>query len=144
MTSHRTTLDRTTRDHTHLDDTRRDDARRDTAAADVATGTTATRDAAPGSAGAPAPADRTAATGRAGVTREADDMAVVSFLSGLVGLLAMNLVLGPIAITLAALALYRGTSRPGRASLGLVLGVADLAILAYLISADGTWSWSVG
>ncbi|MFF3427629.1 hypothetical protein [Streptomyces sp. NPDC002602] len=141
MTSHRTTLDRTAHDHTDLDDTRPHDAA-------TATGDTATRDTAPGStrgaAGRPDPADREAGTGRTGSTREADGMAVVSFLSGLVGLLAMNLVLGPIAITLAALALHRGTSRPGRARLGLVLGLADLAILAYLISADGTWSWSVG
>ncbi|MGW6822499.1 hypothetical protein [Streptomyces sp. NPDC055005] len=141
MTSHRTTLDRTAHDPTDLDGTRTHDAA-------TATGGTVTRDTAPASTrdttGRPDSADREAGTGGAGTTREADGMAVVSFLSGLVGLLAMNLVLGPIAITLAALALHRGTSRPGRARLGLVLGVADLAILAYLISADGTWSWSVG
>ncbi|MGW6971101.1 hypothetical protein [Streptomyces sp. NPDC054952] len=141
MTSHRTTLDRTAHDHTDLDDSPVD-------VPTAAGGDTATRDTAPGSAhgqaGRADAADREAGTGSAGTTREADGMAVVSFLSGLVGLLAMNLVLGPIAITLAALALHRGTSRPGRARLGLVLGVADLAILAYLISADGTWSWSVG
>ncbi|MDJ0382392.1 DUF4190 domain-containing protein [Streptomyces sp. G-G2] len=71
-------------------------------------------------------------------------MAVISFLSGLVGLLAMNLVLGPIAIGLAGLALIRGTTRPGRAGLGLALGIADLVVLACLISADHTWSWSLG
>ncbi|MFJ4775998.1 DUF4190 domain-containing protein [Streptomyces sp. NPDC088762] len=76
--------------------------------------------------------------------RDADGMAVVSFVLGLVGLLAMNMVLGPIAIVLAALALRRGTNRPGRARLGLVLGIADLVVLACLISADGTWSWSIG
>ncbi|MEV7729820.1 hypothetical protein AB0P15_34675 [Streptomyces sp. NPDC087917] len=81
---------------------------------------------------------------RRGTVREADTMAVVSFLSGLVGLLAMNLVLGPIAIVLAGLALIRGTSRPGRARLGLALGVADLVVLACLVSADHTWSWSLG
>ncbi|MET9470398.1 DUF4190 domain-containing protein [Streptomyces sp. NPDC006544] len=71
-------------------------------------------------------------------------MAVISFLSGLVGLLAMNLVLGPIAIVLAGLALFRGTTRPARARLGLALGIADLVVLACLISADHTWSWSLG
>nr|WSX54366.1 DUF4190 domain-containing protein [Streptomyces sp. NBC_00974] len=71
-------------------------------------------------------------------------MAVISFLSGLVGLLAMNLVLGPIAIVLAGIALFRGTTRPTRARLGLALGIADLAVLAYLVSADHTWSWSLG
>ncbi|MFJ5806018.1 MULTISPECIES: hypothetical protein [unclassified Streptomyces] len=141
MTSHRTTLDRTAHEHTDLDDRRTD-------VTTAAGGATAARDTASGSAHGPAgradAPDREAGTGRTGTTREADDMAVVSFLSGLVGLLVMNLVLGPIAIVLAGLALYRGTSRPGRARLGLVLGVADLAILAYLINADGTWSWSVG
>ncbi|MGW6688013.1 DUF4190 domain-containing protein [Streptomyces sp. NPDC054961] len=71
-------------------------------------------------------------------------MAVISFLSGLVGLLAMNLVLGPIAIVLAGLALLRGTTRPARARLGLALGIADLVVLACLVSADHTWSWSLG
>ncbi|MFF0293897.1 DUF4190 domain-containing protein [Kitasatospora sp. NPDC004614] len=61
---------------------------------------------------------------------EADQLAVASFVLGLLGLLLFNLVLGPIAVTLAALALHRGTARPHRARLGLVLGLADLAVLA--------------
>ncbi|ARF80563.1 DUF4190 domain-containing protein [Kitasatospora aureofaciens] len=61
---------------------------------------------------------------------EADSLAVASFLLGLPGLLLFNIVLGPIAITLATLALVRGTSRRGRAFLGLALGIASLAILA--------------
>ncbi|GAB7183377.1 hypothetical protein ATKI12_3208 [Kitasatospora sp. Ki12] len=64
-------------------------------------------------------------------TAEADNLAVASFLLGLPGLLLFNIVLGPIAITLATLALTRGTSRRGRAVLGLVLGIASLAILAF-------------
>ncbi|MFI8458750.1 DUF4190 domain-containing protein [Kitasatospora sp. NPDC085464] len=63
-------------------------------------------------------------------TAEADNLAVASFLLGLPGLLLFNIVLGPIAITLATLALIRGTSRRGRAVLGLVLGTASLVILA--------------
>ncbi|MEV7772367.1 DUF4190 domain-containing protein [Kitasatospora sp. NPDC086791] len=63
-------------------------------------------------------------------TAEADGLAVASFLLGLPGLLLFNIVLGPIAITLATLALARGTSRRGRAVLGLVLGIASLVILA--------------
>ncbi|MER7769621.1 DUF4190 domain-containing protein [Kitasatospora sp. NPDC096140] len=63
-------------------------------------------------------------------TAEADNLAVASFLLGLPGLLLFNIVLGPIAITLATLALVRGTSRRGRAVLGLVLGTASLVILA--------------
>ncbi|MFF1561698.1 DUF4190 domain-containing protein [Streptomyces sp. NPDC058279] len=77
-------------------------------------------------------------------TREADGMAVASFLLGLVGLLAMNLLLGPASMVLAALALRRGTSRPGRARLGFALGIADLVVLACLVGADHTWSWGVG
>ncbi|MFF2076315.1 DUF4190 domain-containing protein [Kitasatospora sp. NPDC058162] len=63
-------------------------------------------------------------------TAEADNLAVASFLLGLPGLLLFNIVLGPIAVTLATLALVRGTSRRGRAFLGLALGIASLAILA--------------
>ncbi|MFK0219517.1 DUF4190 domain-containing protein [Streptomyces vinaceus] len=87
----------------------------------------------------PAPAPAAAPAGR-----QADGMAVASFVLGLVGLLAMNLLLGPASIVLAALALRRGTTRPGRARLGLVLGVLDLVVLACLVSADQTWSWSIG
>ncbi|GHB74702.1 hypothetical protein GCM10010347_51460 [Streptomyces cirratus] len=77
-------------------------------------------------------------------TRDADGMAVASFLLGLVGLLAMNLLLGPASMALAVLALRRGTTRPGRARLGFALGVADLVVLVCLVSADHTWSWSIG
>ncbi len=66
---------------------------------------------------------------------EADQMAVASFVLALPGLLLLNLVLGPIAITLATLALVRGTTRRGRALLGLALGVADLAVLAGTLAA---------
>ncbi|MFI2608767.1 DUF4190 domain-containing protein [Kitasatospora sp. NPDC018619] len=63
-------------------------------------------------------------------TADADGLAVASFLLGLPGLLLFNIVLGPIAITLAVLALARGTRRRGRALLGLTIGIASLAILA--------------
>ncbi|MFF4452045.1 DUF4190 domain-containing protein [Streptomyces goshikiensis] len=88
---------------------------------------------APAPAPAPAPARR----------RDADAMAVTAFVLGLVGLLVMNIVLGPVAVVLGSLALWRRTSRPGRARLGIVLGVADLVVLAALVSADHTWSWSL-
>ncbi|MFD0408499.1 DUF4190 domain-containing protein [Kitasatospora sp. NPDC127116] len=71
-------------------------------------------------------------------TVEADGLAIASFLLGLPGLLLFNIVLGPIAITLATLALVRGTSRRGRALLGLTLGIASLAILAVtLVTSHG-------
>ncbi|MFC9430427.1 DUF4190 domain-containing protein [Streptomyces sp. NPDC056987] len=75
--------------------------------------------------------------------RDADGMAVASFVLGLLGLLVLNLVLGPMAIVLAALALARGTGRRGRAALGLFLGIADLVVLAVLAGADGTLSWGL-
>jgi hypothetical protein len=82
------------------------------------------------------------ATRRTGV-RDTDGMAVASFVLGLLGLLVLNVVLGPIAIVLAGTALWRGTGRPGRACLGLGLGVADLLVLAAFLQADGTFSWSL-
>ncbi|ATL30660.1 hypothetical protein KY5_5642 [Streptomyces formicae] len=75
--------------------------------------------------------------------RDADGMAVASFVLGLLGLLVLNLFLGPVAIVLAGLALWRGTTRRGRALLGLGLGVADLVVLAALVSMDNTVSWSL-
>ncbi|MDN3295999.1 DUF4190 domain-containing protein [Streptomyces ficellus] len=74
--------------------------------------------------------------------RDADGMAVAAFVLGLVGLLVMNILLGPIAIGLAVIALRRGTARRGRALLGLGLGIADLIVLATLVTLDGTVSWS--
>ncbi|MFD7711632.1 DUF4190 domain-containing protein [Streptomyces sp. NPDC059785] len=75
--------------------------------------------------------------------RDTEGMAVASFVLGLVGLLVLNFVLGPIAIVLALLALRRDTPRRFRAQLGLVLGVADIVLLAVLMAADGTMSWSI-
>ncbi len=82
------------------------------------------------------------ATRRTGI-RDTDGMAVASFVLGLLGLLVLNVFLGPIAITLAAVALRRGTARRGRALLGLGLGIADLLVLAAFMSADNTMSWSL-
>lgn len=77
-------------------------------------------------------------------TRDADGLAVASFLLGLVGLLVMNLVLGPAAIVMGIVALARSTARRGRALLGLVLGVADLVILAFLVTGNGVVAWNFG
>ncbi|WP_043266830.1 hypothetical protein [Streptomyces sp. CT34] len=80
--------------------------------------------------------------GKQASTQDADGMAVASFILGLPGLLVANIFLGPTAIVLAAIALRRGTSRRGRAWFGMALGLIDLAVLAILITADGTLSWS--
>ena len=74
--------------------------------------------------------------------RDADGMAVASFVLGLVGLLVLNVFLGPVAIVLASVALWRGTARRGRAYLGLGLGVADLLVLVAFMQFDSTPSWS--
>ncbi|GAQ58631.1 hypothetical protein [Streptomyces acidiscabies] len=74
--------------------------------------------------------------------RDPDGMAVASFILGLVGLLVLNLFLGPIAIVLATVSLLRGTTRRGRAFLGLALGIADLAVLFAFMQADASISWS--
>lgn len=81
------------------------------------------------------------ATRRPGV-HDADGMAVAAFILGLVGLLVLNVFLGPVAIALAAAALWRGTARRGRACLGLALGAADLIVLVAFMQADSTISWS--
>ncbi|HEV7629091.1 MAG TPA: DUF4190 domain-containing protein [Streptomyces sp.] len=70
-------------------------------------------------------------------------MSVASFVMGLAGLLVFNLVLGPCALVLGGLALMRGTTRRGRAALGLTLGAADLIVLAAVSSADQSVSWSI-
>lgn len=75
-------------------------------------------------------------------TRDADGMAVASFILGLLGLLVLNVFLGPIAIVLASVALWRGTARRGRALLGLGLGIADLVVLVAFMQFDSTVSWS--
>jgi hypothetical protein len=82
---------------------------------------------------------------RKGRTRvgDADDMAVASFVMGLVGLLVFNIVLGPCALVLGGMALTRGTTRRGRALLGTTLGVADLIVLVSLVTANGTVTWNL-
>jgi hypothetical protein len=84
----------------------------------------------------------TAPTARPTGKRDTDGMAVASFVLGLLGLLVLNLFLGPIAIVLASVALWRGTGRPGRAALGLTLGMADLVVLLILMQSDHTVSWN--
>ncbi|MCX5143064.1 MULTISPECIES: DUF4190 domain-containing protein [unclassified Streptomyces] len=77
-------------------------------------------------------------------TRDADGLAVASFVLGLVGLLVMNILLGPAAIVMALVSLSRSTARRGRALLGLALGIADLVVLAFLVSGNGVVAWNFG
>ncbi|MEU8708081.1 DUF4190 domain-containing protein [Streptomyces sp. NPDC048565] len=112
------------------------------------TRTTRTTRPTPDATASATPADETrsgeAPSGKArSVTREADGLAVASFVLGLLGLLVMNILLGPVAIVMALIALARSTARRGRALLGLALGVADLVVLAVLVTGNGTVSWSL-
>ncbi|KPL32688.1 hypothetical protein OH797_10475 [Streptomyces anulatus] len=101
--------------------------------------------AAPGATGqAPAPVVGADAAVSRAVGREADGLAVASFVLGLVGLLVFNVLLGPTAIVMALLALARRTRRRGRALLGLALGVADLVVLAVLVTGNGAVAWNFG
>lgn len=77
-------------------------------------------------------------------TERADGMAVASFVLGLIGLLAFNVVLGPFALILGGIALVRGTSRPLRAILGLFLGAADLVVLVVLVTMHHGIIWPFG
>lgn len=91
------------------------------------------------------PETKAAATSRRGTPRgQADGMAVAAFVLGLVGTLVANVVLGPCALVLGALALARHTTRRFRAVLGMALGAVDLIILATLATADGSLSWTFG
>jgi len=91
-----------------------------------------------------------AGTGRQGTTAiaarppaitDADNAAVAGFIAGLLGLFALNAVLGPVALALGSLALTRGTTRRTRALLAIGLGVLDLAIFATLLATHGGVSW---
>ncbi|MEV6128386.1 DUF4190 domain-containing protein [Streptomyces violaceusniger] len=76
--------------------------------------------------------------------RDADGMAVASFVLGLIGLLLFNAVFGPCAIVLGTLALARETRRRGRALLGIMLGIADMALLIVLLTLNQSVFWQFG
>lgn len=93
---------------------------------------------------APAPEPQAPHRPTSRLRSHADGMAVASFILGLLGTLVLNIVLGPCALILGGLSLARGTTRRGRALLGLALGAADLLLLALLTTTDGTISWHIG
>ncbi|MFG2310439.1 DUF4190 domain-containing protein [Streptomyces sp. NPDC048566] len=75
--------------------------------------------------------------------RDPYSYAVASFVLGLVGLLVFNIVLGPTAVVLGLVALHRGTLHRHRAYLGILLGVADLVVLAAVTAADHSVAWHI-
>ncbi|WP_406092285.1 DUF4190 domain-containing protein [Streptomyces sp. NBC_01013] len=111
---------------------------------EAAAATERAEEAGSGAAQAPAVHGSTPSAPPRRSTRDADGLAVASFVLGLVGLLVMNLLLGPAAIVMAVIALARSTARRGRALLGLALGVADLVVLTFLVTGDGVVAWNFG
>jgi hypothetical protein len=87
-----------------------------------------------------------ARSGRLDAGAKAVPVAAVSFVSGLVGLLVANLVLGPLAVVLGLIGLRVDSGRRARAVLGIVLGIADIAVFVLLAahagSHHGSLSWS--
>ena len=81
-------------------------------------------------------ADRRIAAPRPAATRP--PLAAVAFVSGLVGLLVANLVLGPLAVVTGFVALRRDADRRGRAALGIALGCLDIVVLVLLAARSGT------
>jgi hypothetical protein len=90
--------------------------------------------------------DVSARSGRLDAGAKAVPVAAVSFVSGLVGLLVANLVLGPLAIVLGLIGLRVDSGRRARAVLGIVLGIADVAVFVLLAAHagahHGSLSWS--
>lgn len=75
-------------------------------------------------------------------------LAVASLVCGIVGLLFFNVILGPLAIVLGAVAL-RGSPAGGAsmAKAGIALGIVDLVIFTVLLvaaSSSGGFSWYTG
>ncbi|SCK36543.1 hypothetical protein B046DRAFT_03160 [Streptomyces sp. LamerLS-316] len=135
-------------DEARADEARADEARADEARADgsraVDSRSGGARSAGAASSGTRSGEEPSApSAGGRPAAREADGLAVASFVLGLLGLLVMNILLGPVAIVMAIVALARSTARRGRALLGLALGIADLVVLAVLVTQNGTVSWSL-
>jgi hypothetical protein len=80
--------------------------------------------------------------------RSTHGTAVAALTLGAVGLLMFNVLCGPAAITLGTLAVRRGRDRTRAVGLaGIVLGVADLLVLAAMVIArvdGGLFHWRLG
>ena len=75
-----------------------------------------------------------------------EEHTVAGIALGIVGLFLFNIVCGPIAIALGAAGYRRSTRAADRtaAVVSIVLGIADLVLLAVLVAAtfhDGSWVW---
>ncbi|MEU1128225.1 DUF4190 domain-containing protein [Streptomyces sp. NPDC005899] len=85
------------------------------------------------------------ATSRSGT----NGLAVASLVCGIVGLFFFNVVLGPVAIVLGAVALRQVAAKGGAglAKAGLILGIVDVVLFIVLMlvaASSGGFSWYVG
>jgi predicted lipid-binding transport protein (Tim44 family) len=91
-------------------------------------------------------AETSAKSGGVNAEPKAIPFAAVSFVSGLVGLLVANLLLGPLAVVLGVIGLRADSGRRARATLGILLGIADIAVFVLLAAHagahHGSMSWS--
>jgi hypothetical protein len=101
-------------------------------------GSTSAASTASGKAATSAESGRaTTQPGRGTAEPKAIPFAAVSFVSGLVGLLVANLLLGPLAIILGLIGLRADSGRRARATLGILLGIADIAVFVLLAAHSG-------
>ncbi|MFD7713485.1 DUF4190 domain-containing protein [Streptomyces sp. NPDC059785] len=76
-------------------------------------------------------------------------LAIASLICGIVGVVIFNVILGPIAIVLGAVALRQSSVKngAGMAKAGIVLGVVDVLLFVILLAvaaSNGGFSWYVG
>ncbi|MEU1849474.1 DUF4190 domain-containing protein [Streptomyces sp. NPDC019990] len=75
-------------------------------------------------------------------------LAIASLCCGVVGLVFLNIILGPVAIILGAVARRQAAVKngAGMAKAGIVLGVVDIVLWLVMlaVAASGGFSWYVG
>jgi len=90
----------------------------------------------------------TAPTGTSAPTQRGNGLAIAALVCGLVGLLLVPVVLGPLALIFGLVALNRakqGAPHRGMAIAGVVLGVVDIALFVFLVvvAANGGGSFYI-
>ncbi|GAA2462034.1 DUF4190 domain-containing protein [Streptomyces glaucus] len=76
-------------------------------------------------------------------------LAIASLICGIIGVFLFNVILGPLAIVLGAVAMRQAPAKggAGMAKAGVVLGIIDLVIFGVLLAisaANGGFTWYVG
>ncbi|MDG4857858.1 DUF4190 domain-containing protein [Streptomyces sp. T-3] len=80
---------------------------------------------------------------------QTNGLAVAGLVCGIVGLLFLNVILGPLAIVFGVVALRQAAVRngAGMAKAAIILGIADLVIFAILlavVASNGGFTWYIG